>query len=106
MIIVSVTYPASEGSRFDLDYYQSKHLPLVRSLWRQSGLVAEMYLRGISAPGGGPAPVHLTALLTFTSADDFARAVELHGKDVMGDIANFTAVRPVLTINEALPLPA
>ena len=104
-MIISVSYPATEGSRFDFGYYQSHHMPLVRSLWGPCGLTHETYLRGTGAPGGGPAPVHLTALLTFASADDFARAVELHGKAVMGDIENFTAVRPVVTINEALPTP-
>jgi len=102
MITVSVTYPATEGSRFDLGYYQSHHMPLVRSLWGQCGLTEEMYLLGTSAPGGGPAPVHLTALLTFASAADFAQAGQLHGKAIMGDIKNFTGVSPVVTINERL----
>ena len=106
MITVSVTYPATEGSRFDLAYYQSHHMPLVRSLWGQCGLTEEAYLRGVGAPGGGPAPVHLTALLTFKSAEDFANAGQLHGKAVMSDIKNFTDVRPVVTINERLPASA
>ena len=102
MITVSVTYPATEGSRFDLDYYSAQHMALVKELWGQCGLVEEMYLRGVGAPGGGPAPVHLTALLTFASAEDFASAGQLHGKAVMSDIKNFTDVRPVVTINERL----
>lgn len=102
MITVSVTYPATEGSKFDLAYYQSHHMPMVRELWGQCGLTEETYLRGTAAPGGGPAPVHLMALLTFSSADAFAEAGRLHGKAIMGDIKNFTDVRPVVTLNERL----
>ncbi len=103
MITVSVSYPATEGSKFDFSYYQAHHVPLVRELWGQCGLTAESYLRGTSAPGGGPAPVHLLALLTFTDADAFAEAGRLHGKAVMSDIKNFTDVRPVVTIHVPLP---
>ena len=31
MIKVSVLYPNTEGSRFDMDYYVNKHMPMVQS---------------------------------------------------------------------------
>jgi len=102
MVVVSVTYPATEGSRFDLDYYTSRHLPLVQSRWGGCGLVETKILRGIGAPGGGPAAYHLTALLTFQSEQDFQRAGQQHGKEVMGDIKNFTDTKPVVQLNEQI----
>ncbi len=103
MIVVSVTYPATEGTHFDLDYYTGKHLPLARSRWEAMGLLEIRVLRAISAPGGGPAATHLMALLTFRSEQDFQAAVQQHGKEVMGDIKNFTDSKPVVTLNEQLP---
>ena len=67
MIVVSVTYPAIEGSRFDLEYYRSKHVPLVQSCWGPCGLTGARFIRGIGAPGGAPVAYHLTALLSFAS---------------------------------------
>lgn len=103
MIVVSITYPANEGSRFDLDYYTGKHLPLVQARWSECGLVETRVLRGIGAPGGGPAAYHLTALLAFSSEEAFARAGQQHGREIMGDIKNFTDTKPVVQLNVQLP---
>ena len=100
MIVVSVTYPATEGSRFDLQYYREKHAPLVQSRWGTCGMTSAKYLRGVGAPAGGPIVYHLTALLSFGSQEDFERAAQQHGKDVMSDVKNFTDVKPVVQINE------
>lgn len=100
MVVVSVTYPATEGSRFDLEYYTGRHLPLVQSRWGDCGLVETKILRGIGVPGGGPAAYHLIALLTFQSEQDFQRAAQQHGREIIGDIKNFTDAEPVIQLNE------
>jgi len=102
MIVVSVTYPASEGTTFDLDYYQTKHIPLVRERWGAAGLQDVQAFRGTGAPGGGPAAFHMVALLTFESEAAFGNAGKLHGKEIMGDIKNFTDAKPVVQLNERL----
>jgi uncharacterized protein (TIGR02118 family) len=102
MIIVSVMYPATEGARFDMDYYLKTHVPLVGARWNPLGLREAKVLRGSSAPGGGAPKYSVIALLTFDSAQDFQRAVEQHGKEVLGDIPNFTNVQPVVQINDVL----
>lgn len=103
MIVVSVTYPATEGSRFDLEYYTTKHMPLVQARWGEFGLTETRLLRGTGAPGGGPAAYHLTALLSFRSEEDFNRAGQAHGREVMGDIKNFTDTKPVVQFNAPIP---
>ena len=102
MIVVSVTYPAAEGSRFDLDYYRTKHMPLVRSRWGACGLMGAKFVQGVGAPGGGSVAFHMTALLSFASQDDFQRAAQQHGKEIMSDIRNFTDVKPVVQFNEEM----
>jgi uncharacterized protein (TIGR02118 family) len=100
MIVVSVTYPATEGSRFDLDYYREKHVPLVRSRWGSCGLTDSKFIRGVGVPGGGPVAYHLTALLYFGSEAEFQGAGQQHGKEVMSDIKNFTDVKPIVQLND------
>ncbi|HEX5325945.1 MAG TPA: EthD family reductase [Acetobacteraceae bacterium] len=102
MIVVSVMYPANQGSRFDMDYYLQKHVPLVGALWKDCGLTEAKVLRGASAPGGAAPAYAAMALVTFTSAADFQRALDQHGQEVLGDIPNFTNVQPVIQINDVM----
>ncbi|MEO8715077.1 MAG: EthD family reductase [Acetobacteraceae bacterium] len=99
-MIVSVLYPAG-GTRFDLDYYMKKHIPLVKSRWEPLGLKKSEVLRCVGAPNGA-GPYQLIALLTFGSMADFQNAAKQHGKEVLGDIPAFTDVEPVMQFNETL----
>jgi uncharacterized protein (TIGR02118 family) len=101
-MIVSVLYKVDPGQTFDLDYYMKKHVPLVQTLWGPCGLRGAQVLRGAGSPGGGPAAYHLMALLDFESLDAFKAAAELHGKEVLGDIPNFTNGEPTIQFNESL----
>lgn len=33
MVLISVMYPGGAGTRFDMDYYLKKHMPLVSERW-------------------------------------------------------------------------
>lgn len=101
MIVVSVTYPATAGTRFDLDYYRTKHMPLVHARWGAAGMTQAQLIRGTGAPGGGELAYHMIALLTFESPERFGQAAKQHGKEIMGDIKNFTDTKPVVQFNEA-----
>ena len=100
MVIVTVTYPA-EGSTASILTITA------RSTCRSSGRYGVrradrvQFLRGTGAPGGGPVASHLVAMLEFPSEQEFQRAAEEHGKQIMADIKNFTDVKPVLQLNEA-----
>ena len=102
MVLVSVMYPNQPGSRFDERYYLDRHIPLVRQRWESMGLTDLRLLRGTSTPDGGPAPYRVTALLTFESPDALQKAASAHGREIFGDIPNFTDVQPVAQVNEAL----
>jgi len=54
MFKVSVMYPNQEGARFDIDYYRTKHMELVRKHLEPFGLVRTEVLKGISGTGGHP----------------------------------------------------
>ena len=102
MVIVSVQYPNQPGSRFDERYYLDRHATLVKERWGPFGLTAAQFLRGTGAPGGGGATYAVMALLTFASQDALDKALAAHGREIMGDIPNFTDVRPVVQVNEVM----
>ncbi len=101
-MIVSVTYPHVEGSHFDIDYYLTKHMPLVRERWSSLGLKGTQILKGIPGPDGGAAASTMMVLLDFESPEAFGKAVATHGGEVMGDVPNFTDIKPVVQFNEIL----
>ena len=100
MFRVSVMYPNQEGVRFDVDYYRTTHMKLVRSLLKPFGLIKTEVDRGLSGGGNLPAPYVCIGHLYFDSADGYDRGVAATGKEIRGDIPNFTNATPVRQISE------
>jgi uncharacterized protein (TIGR02118 family) len=101
-MIVTVMYQLAAGQKFDLDYYLKTHMPMVEKLWGPLGLKSAKVLQGTGTPTGGPAVQHVIALLDFESLDAFKNAGRLHGKEVLGDIPNFTDAQAAIQFNETL----
>jgi uncharacterized protein (TIGR02118 family) len=40
MIVMYVAYPGDAQTRFDRDYYVSRHIPIVMAAWQQYGLLS------------------------------------------------------------------
>ena len=103
MIRVLVLYPRQPGSTFGMKYYTEKHLPLARDLLGAHGLVKLEADNGISsADPGAPSPFVVVAHATFNSAEDVHKAFQAVGKEVMGDIPNFTNIQPQIQISEVI----
>lgn len=100
MIAITVLYPKTAGSTFDRKYYHEKHVPLVGSRWSGMGLKNVNILHGTPGPDGSAPAFELIAVLHFESMEAFGKAAAEHGAEVMGDIANFTNVQPVVQFNE------
>jgi uncharacterized protein (TIGR02118 family) len=92
MIRLSVLYPATEGARFDHDYYRDKHVPLAVRTWGLGGAEID---KGIDGPY--VAAVHFK----FESTEALGAAMAAEGTgDVLADVANYTSIAPVLQTSE------
>ena len=92
MIRMSVFYPKGEGSTFDHDYYRSKHVPLCLSSWNLEGAEID---KGVDGPY--EAAVHFR----FESPEAMQAAMGGPGTaTIMGDIANYTNIGPVIQVSE------
>ena len=92
MIRMSVFYPKGEGSTFDHDYYRTKHVPLCLSSWNLEGAEID---RGVDGPY--EAAVHFR----FDSSEAMQAAMGGPGTAaIMGDIANYTNIGPVIQVSE------
>jgi uncharacterized protein (TIGR02118 family) len=101
MVRISVLYPAGPGKRFDLDYYAKKHMALVRERLGGMGLVRIEVDKGVAggAPGS-PAPFVGVGHLYFNSLEEFQKAMQVHGAELVGDVPNFTDIQPQFQISE------
>ena len=101
MIRVTMLYPNESGATFDDDYFSEKHLPMARAELEPRGMVGLEWDKGISAADpNAPPPYLVIAHMTFNSVDECHEAFKAAGRQVMGDISNYTNVKPVVQIGE------
>ena len=100
MIKVSVLYPWSEATSFDMGYYLNSHVPMVLGKLGSAckGISVEQGLAG-GAPQSPPAYVAMGNLL-FDSVESFQAAFAPHASEILGDIPNYTKAQPVIQISE------
>jgi len=100
MIKVSVLYPKTSSSRFDIDYYCNKHMPMVKQKCG-AALKAMAVDHGIGGgtPGSSPAYAAMGHLL-FDSVEAFQSSFGPHAKEILADIPNYTDVQPTVLISE------
>lgn len=102
MITVNVLYPNTEGAKFDMNYYLSSHIPMVKRLFGSAlkGCVVEKGLGG-AAPGT-QATYATLCHLRFDSLEAFQAAFAPHAEQIQNDIANYSSVQPIIQISEVL----
>lgn len=102
-ITITVLYPNTPGSRFDVDYFVDTHIPLVEEHWRSKGLTSVKLLKGAgTADPATPPPYQVITVLGFESLQAFRAAAKDSGAVILGDVANFTDVTPIVQINDEL----
>ena len=90
MIRVSVMYPKSEGSTFDLDYYTTKHMAIVDATIKPTKWEVD---------GGADGPHMAIGHLYFDSMDAMGAAMANAG-DAPADIPNFTNAEAAMQVSE------
>jgi uncharacterized protein (TIGR02118 family) len=100
MIKVSVLYPNGANSNFDMDYYLTKHIPMVKQKLGSAckSVAVEEGIAG--GEQGAPATYLAMAHLTFDSVDAFQKAFAPHAEAIMGDVPNYTNTQPTVQISE------
>ena len=100
MVKVSVFYPNSAGCKFDMNYYLTKHMPMVQ---QKLGAACKSIAVEQGIAGGAPgAPATYVAMghLYFDSADAFPAAFAPHAQAILADIPNYTNTQPTIQISD------
>lgn len=100
MIKVSAMYPNGAGATFDMHYYLTSHIPMVKQLLGASmkGITVDEGL-GAGEPGSPPKFLAVGHLY-FDSVDTFQLAFATHGAGIIADIPNYTNTQPIIQVNE------
>jgi len=102
MLKVNVLYPYAEGSRFDMEYFLRKHLPLVDRAWG-AALIRREIDAGLSGPGQGTHPTYVAIVhLYFHSIQSFQAAIGPQHKELEKEAPNFTDIKPIIQVSEVV----
>lgn len=102
LIKISVMYPFAEGKTFDMNYYETKHMPMVAG-YLGTNLVKYTIEKGL-ASGIPNAPLPFMAIGTFyvKSLSEYQAAIAPNRDAIRQDFANYTNVAPVILVSEVV----
>lgn len=98
MILISAIYPNHAGSRFDADYYMTRHSQLANQLLTPYGLQQVRIVLGVSDLQGAAPAFWAISEMHFVSRDHFERAMHECGPALFEDAKNYTDVTPTLQV--------
>ena len=101
-IKVTVMYPNEEGKKFDMDYYENKHIPMVGGLLGDALLNATVEKGIAGGAPGAPALYSATSSLYFNSIEEFQNSFGPNTEAIMADVPNYTDINPVIQISEVV----
>lgn len=102
LIKVSVMYPFAEGKTFNMEYYETKHMPMVAG-YLGSNLVKYTIEKGL-ASGIPNQPLPYMAIGTFyvKSLTEYQAAIAPNRDAIRADFANYTTIAPVILVSEVV----
>jgi uncharacterized protein (TIGR02118 family) len=102
LIKISVMYPFAEGKTFNMEYYESKHMPMVAG-FLGSNLVKYTIEKGV-ASGIPNQPLPYMAIGTFyvKSLADYQAAIGPNRDAIRADFVNYTNTTPVILVSEVV----
>ncbi|AYQ32615.1 EthD family reductase [Runella sp. SP2] len=102
LIKVSIMYPYAEGKTFNMEYYETKHMPMVAG-YLGANLVKYTIEKGL-ASGLPNQPLPFMAIGTFyiKSLSDYQSAIAPNRDVIRADFANYTNVAPIILVSEVV----
>lgn len=101
-IKVTIFYPSGEGKTFDMDYYSSKHMPMIKRLLGDSVKLITID-KGLSGGMPDTPPAYLAiGYLYFETVSAYRNSIAPHLDEIRADIPKYTNSPPVIQISEVL----
>lgn len=102
LIKVSVMYPFAEGKTFNMEYYETKHMPMVAG-FLGSNLVKYTIEKGVaSGIPNQPLPYMAIGIFYVKSLSDYQAAIGPNRDAIRADFQNYTNIAPVILVSEVV----
>ena len=102
LVKVSIMYPFAEGKTFNMEYYETKHMPMVAA-FLGSNLVKYTIEKGL-ASGIPNQPLPYMAVGTFyvKNLNEYQAAIAPNREAIRADFVNYTNATPIILISEVV----
>jgi uncharacterized protein (TIGR02118 family) len=102
LIKISVMYPYAEGKTFNMEYYETKHMPMVAG-FLGSNLVKYTIEKGLSSGiPNQPLPFMAIGIFYVKSLSEYQAAIAPNRDAIRADFVNYTNVMPVILVSEVV----
>jgi len=102
LIKISVMYPYAEGKTFNMEYYETKHMPMVAG-YLGSNLVKYTIEKGLSSGiPNQPLPFMAIGIFYVKSLSEYQAAIAPNRDAIRADFVNYTNVAPVILVSEVV----
>ena len=99
LIKVSVMYPFAEGKKFDMDYYQNSHMPMVAG-FLGANLVKYTIEKGLaSGIPNQPLPYAAIGIFYVKSLEEYQSAMAPNRDAIRADIPKYTDIAPIILVS-------
>jgi uncharacterized protein (TIGR02118 family) len=102
LIKISILYPYAEGKTFNMEYYETKHMPMVAK-YLGSNLVKYTIEKGLaSGMPNQPLPYMAVGAFYVKSLEEYQAAIAPNRDAIRADFANYTNVVPVILVSKVV----
>jgi uncharacterized protein (TIGR02118 family) len=99
---VSIMYPYAEGKTFNMEYYETKHMPMVAG-FLGSNLVKYTIEKGVaSGIPNQPLPYMAIGIFYVKSLSEYQAAIGPNRDAIRADFPNYTNTTPVILVSEVV----
>jgi uncharacterized protein (TIGR02118 family) len=105
MVTLNVLYPNKDGATFDMNYYLTSHIPMLKRVYGSAlkGCTVEQGLGGRDP--ATKAEFAVLCHLSFDSVEAYQQASDRVGAQVRNDVANYASEAPIVQLSNVMVAP-
>lgn len=102
-ITITVIFPNEPDADYDIEYYATKHMPLIQTLWSKYGLTSWSMTKFIDGIDSSSPLYAFGSTVTWDSIEQVKAAFAgPEASEIMGDVRNFSNKDPIFLTGEVL----
>lgn len=104
MFKVTILYPNGAGKTFDLDYYETKHMPMVAGFLSKNLKFYEIDKGIAGSTRNDKVPYLAVGYFYIKDVAEYNKAIGKNIDTIISDFKNYTNIQPIIQISEVRQL--